>query len=101
MYGLINIGFGNVVIGDRVIVIVNPESAPLKRLKDGAKDDGKLIDATYGRRTRSILITDSNHVILSAIQPETISDRFQSSFREMKEVMAQPPEDRVKSKSKP
>lgn len=101
MYGLINIGFGNVVIGDRVIVIVNPESAPLKRLKDGAKDDGKLIDATYGRRTRSILITDSNHVILSAIQPETISDRFQSSFREMKEVMEQSPENKVKSKSKP
>ncbi len=83
MYGLINIGFGNVVIGDRVIVIVNPESAPLKRLKDGAKDDRKLIDATYGRKTRSILITDSNHVILSAIQPETIAQRFQESFNQM------------------
>ncbi len=86
MYGLINIGFGNVVIGDRVIVIVNPESAPLKRLKDGAKDDGKLIDATYGRKTRSILITDSNHVILSAIQPETIAQRFQESFEQMEEA---------------
>ncbi len=101
MYGLINIGFGNVVIGDRIIVIVNPESAPLKRLKDGAKDDGKLIDATYGRRTRSILITDSNHVILSAIQPETISERFQSSFQEMREVMEQNSENRTKSKAKP
>ncbi|HEU23726.1 MAG: DUF370 domain-containing protein [Mesoaciditoga sp.] len=100
MYGLINIGFGNVVIGDRVIVIVNPESAPLKRLKDGAKDDGKLIDATYGRRTRSILITDSNHVILSAIQPETISERFQASFREMKEITEKAPEKVPESKTK-
>lgn len=87
MYGLINIGFGNVVIGDRVIVIVNPESAPLKRLKDGAKDDGKLIDATYGRKTRSILITDSNHVILSAIQPETIAQRFKESFTQIEEAL--------------
>ncbi|HCZ07123.1 MAG: extracellular matrix regulatory protein [Thermotogota bacterium] len=76
MYGLINIGFGNVVVGDRVIAIVNPESSPLKRLKEQAKDEGKLIDATYGRKTRSILITDSNHIILSAIQPETIATRF-------------------------
>ncbi|MCD6253988.1 MAG: DUF370 domain-containing protein [Thermotogae bacterium] len=76
MYGLINIGFGNVVVGDRVIAIVNPESSPLKRLKEQAKDEGKLIDATYGRKTRSILITDSNHIILSAIQPETIAMRF-------------------------
>jgi len=73
---LINIGFGNVVVGDRVIAIVNPESSPLKRLKEQAKDEGKLIDATYGRKTRSILITDSNHIILSAIQPETIAMRF-------------------------
>lgn len=87
MYGLINIGFGNVVIGDRVIVIVNPESAPLKRLKDGAKDGRKLIDATYGRKTRSILITDSNHVILSAIQPETIAQRFQESFTQIEEAL--------------
>ncbi len=87
MYGLINIGFGNVVIGDRVIVIVNPESAPLKRLKDGAKDDGKLIDATYGRKTRSILITDSNHVILSAIQPETIAQRFKEYLMQKEEPL--------------
>lgn len=100
MYGLINIGFGNVVIGDRVIVIVNPESAPLKRLKDGAKDDGKLIDATYGRRTRSILITDSNHVILSAIQPETISERFQASFQEMREAIEKSSEGKTKAKTK-
>ncbi|SHE38309.1 hypothetical protein SAMN02745164_00336 [Marinitoga hydrogenitolerans DSM 16785] len=80
MYGLINIGFGNVVIGDRVIAIVNPESSPLKRLKDIAKEEGKLIDATYGRKTRAIVITDSNHIILSAIQPETISGRFMQNF---------------------
>jgi|UniRef100_A0A7V3RDG9 regulator of extracellular matrix RemA (YlzA/DUF370 family) len=98
MYGLINIGFGNVVIGDRVIVIVNPESAPLKRLKDGARDDGKLIDATYGRRTRSILITDSNHVILSAIQPETIAERFQSSFEDMEEATRNA-ENKIRTKS--
>lgn len=80
MFGLINIGFGNVVAGDRVIAIVNPESAPLKRLKEDAKGEGKLIDATYGRKTRSILITDSNHIILSAIQPETIAQRFIESM---------------------
>ncbi len=97
MYGLINIGFGNVVIGDRVIVIVNPESAPLKRLKDGAKDDGKLIDATYGRKTRSILITDSNHVILSAIQPETIAQRFKEAFTQIEEAL-QVVESKVKSR---
>jgi len=87
MYGLINIGFGNVISGDRVIAIVNPESAPLKRLKDEAKDEGKLIDATYGRKTRAILITDSNHIILSAIQPETIAQRFKQSMIEIEESL--------------
>ncbi len=85
MYGLINIGFGNVISGDRVIAIVNPESAPLKRLKEEAKEEGKLIDATYGRKTRAILITDSNHIILSAIQPETIAQRFKQSLLEIEE----------------
>ncbi len=87
MYGLINIGFGNVVAGDRVIAIVNPESAPLKRMKEEAKNEGKLIDATYGRKTRAILITDSNHIILSAIQPETIAQRFKQSFLEIEELL--------------
>jgi len=87
MYGLINIGFGNVIAGDRVIAIVNPESSPVKRLKDEAKAAGKLIDATYGRKTRAILITDSNHVILSAIQPETIAQRFRSSLIEIEKVL--------------
>ncbi len=88
MYGLINIGFGNVISGDRVIAIVNPESAPLKRLKEEAKDEGKLIDATYGRKTRAIIITDSNHIILSAIQPETIAQRFKESMIEIEETLS-------------
>jgi len=87
MYGLINIGFGNVIAGDRVIAIVNPESSPLKRMKDEAKMEGKLIDATYGRKTRSIIITDSNHIILSAIQPETIAQRFMQSFYEIEKSL--------------
>lgn len=87
MFGLISIGFGNVIAGDRVIAIVNPESAPLKRLKEDAKNEGKLIDATYGRKTRSILITDSNHIILSAIQPETIAQRFIESMVEIEKQL--------------
>ena len=87
MYGLINIGFGNVVSGDRVIAIVNPESSPVKRMKDEAKAAGKLIDATYGRKTRAILITDSNHVILSALQPETIAQRFKSSLLDIEKAL--------------
>ncbi len=75
---LINIGFGNTIVSDRVIAIVSPASAPMKRLKDEAREAGRLIDATQGRRTRSIIITDSNHVVLSAIQAETISQRFSS-----------------------
>ncbi|MGI0480488.1 extracellular matrix/biofilm regulator RemA [Geminocystis sp. CENA526] len=73
---LINIGFGNIVTANRVIAIVSPESAPIKRLITDAKEKGQLIDATYGRRTRAVIITDSNHVILSAIQPETVANRF-------------------------
>ncbi len=73
---LINIGFGNYVLASRVIGIVNPASSPMKRLREDARGDGRLIDATQGRKTRSILVTDSNHIILSAIQPETISQRF-------------------------
>ncbi|NCO24449.1 MAG: DUF370 domain-containing protein [Candidatus Infernicultor aquiphilus] len=75
---LVNIGFGNFVNSTRVITILNPEprSAPMKRIKEEAKIQKKLIDATYGRRTRAIIITDSNHIILSSIQPETIAHRF-------------------------
>jgi len=73
---LINIGFGNIVSANRVIAIVSPESAPIKRIITEARETGKLVDATYGRRTRAVIITDSNHVVLSAIQPETVAHRF-------------------------
>jgi len=73
---MLNIGFGNVVAANRVVAIVSPNSAPIKRLKDEARDEKRLIDITHGRKTRSVLITDSNHVILSAIQTETISQRL-------------------------
>ena len=73
---LVNIGFGNVVSAARVIAIVTPGSSPMKRLREEAKKRGKLVDATEGRRTRSIIVTDSDHVILSALQAETITQRF-------------------------
>ena len=73
---LINIGFGNMVSANRLVAIVSPESAPIKRIIQDAKDKGMLIDATYGRRTRAVIITDSDHVILSAVQPETIANRL-------------------------
>ena len=73
---LINIGFGNIVSGNRVIAIVSPESAPIKRIISDARERGQLIDATYGRRTRAVIIMDSSQVILSAIQPETVANRF-------------------------
>ncbi|MCM3739103.1 DUF370 domain-containing protein [Oceanobacillus luteolus] len=72
---LINIGFGNVVSANRIISIVSPESAPIKRIITVARDNNKLVDATYGRRTRAVIITDSDHVILSAVQPETVGQR--------------------------
>jgi regulator of extracellular matrix RemA (YlzA/DUF370 family) len=75
---LINIGFGNIVSANRIIVIVSPESAPIKRIIGEARDRGMLVDATYGRRTRAVIITDSGHVILSAVQPETVKHRLQS-----------------------
>lgn len=73
---LINIGFGNIVSANRIITIVSPESAPIKRLIQESKDKGNAVDATCGRRTRAVLIMDSGHVILSAIQPETIASRL-------------------------
>ncbi len=73
---LINIGFGNVVSASRVIAVVAPGSSPIKRLREEARDRGKLIDATQGRKTRSIVVTDSDHIILSALQVETITQRF-------------------------
>lgn len=72
----INIGFGNMVSANRVVTLVSPDSAPMKRLIQDARDAGRVIDASCGRRTRSVIITDSDHVILSAVQAETISNRL-------------------------
>ncbi len=72
---LINIGFGNMVSASRIVAIVSPDSAPIKRIVQEARDRGIVIDATYGRRTRAVLIMDSDHVVLSALQPETIAGR--------------------------
>jgi regulator of extracellular matrix RemA (YlzA/DUF370 family) len=74
---LINVGFGNIVSAGKIVAIVSPESAPIKRIIQEARDRGVLIDATYGRRTRAVIITDSDHVILSALQPETIAHRLE------------------------
>ncbi len=73
---LINIGFGNIVSVNRIIAIISPESAPVKRIIQEARADKRLVDATYGRKTRAVVIMDSNHVLLSAVQPETVSNRF-------------------------
>jgi len=74
----VNIGFGNIVVANRIVAVVSPDSAPIKRIIQEAKEEKKLLDATYGRRTRAVIITDSDHIILSSIQPETISGRISS-----------------------
>ncbi len=79
---LLTIGFGNTVVADRVVAILTPNSSPMKRIKDEAREARCLIDATHGRKTRAIIITDSNHVILSAVLAETISTRFEALVRE-------------------
>ncbi|MBB5323732.1 hypothetical protein HNQ34_000824 [Anoxybacillus tepidamans] len=73
---LVNIGYGNMVSASRIISIVNPDSAPIKRIVQDARESGKLIDATHGRRTRAVIIMDSDHVILSSVQPETVAHRL-------------------------
>ncbi|GAA0707880.1 DUF370 domain-containing protein [Paraclostridium ghonii] len=73
---LINIGYGNVVMANKVVAIVSPESAPIRRLIQESKESGRLIDATYGRKTRAVIITDSQYIILSSVQPETVAHRF-------------------------
>lgn len=79
---LLNIGFGNTVVADRVVAIVAPTSSPMKRLRDEARKERHLVDATQGRRTRSIIVMDSNHIFLSAIQYETVSQRFEDLKKE-------------------
>ena len=73
----INIGFGNMVAADRIVALVSPDSAPIKRIIQDAKQKGNLVDATYGRRCKAVLFTDSDHIILSAISPETIANRIE------------------------
>lgn len=82
---LINIGFGNIVSANRIISIVSPESAPIKRIINEARERNMLIDATYGRRTRAVIIADSDHVILSAVQPETVAQRVFNNKDEVSE----------------
>ena len=76
---LVNVGFGNYVLASRVVAIVNPLSSPMRRLRDDAKSEGRLVDVSQGRKTRAILVTDSNHVILSAISADTLGQRFAQS----------------------
>ena len=73
---LVHVGFGNMIVAERIVAIIQPSSSPVKRLKEEAREVGRLIDATKGRKTRAIIVTDSNHVLLSAIQPETIVNRI-------------------------
>ena len=84
---LLNIGFGNMVNASRLTAIVSPESAPIKRLVQEARDKGALIDATYGRKTRAVLIMDSDHVVLSALQPETVAGRMEGDVTPAEEEM--------------
>ncbi len=73
---LLNIGYGNVVVASRVVAVIGPSAAPIRRLREEARDRGKLVDATQGRKTRSVIVTDSDHVVLSAVQAETIAQRL-------------------------
>ncbi|MDO4519372.1 MAG: DUF370 domain-containing protein [Eubacteriales bacterium] len=82
MAKLINIGFGNVVNSDKIVVIVSPDAAPVKRLIQNAKGSASLIDATQGRKTKSVIVTDDDHIILSAVQAETIAKRFSDTINE-------------------
>ncbi|ADQ40531.1 protein of unknown function DUF370 [Caldicellulosiruptor acetigenus I77R1B] len=82
---LINIGFGNIVSANRLIAIVSPDSAPIKRIIQEARERGMLIDATYGRRTRAVIITDADYVILSSVQPETVAHRIIEPEEEFEE----------------
>ena len=86
---LINIGFGNIVSAGRIIAVVSPDSAPIKRIVQEARDSERLIDASYGRRTRSVVIMDSDHVVLSAVQPETIAHRMAGDTEDIKADMIQ------------
>lgn len=97
---LLNIGFGNTVVADRVVAILSPNSSPMKRVKDEAREERCLIDVTHGRKTRAIIITDSNHVILSAIQAETVASRFEALMKEEQEKQDEKQDEKEKEKGK-
>ena len=82
---LINIGFGNTVSGDKIVAIVSPDSAPIKRMVQEAKENGTAIDATFGRKTRAVIIMDSDHIVLSAVQAETIASRIDKDIKDISE----------------
>ncbi len=82
---LLNLGFGNTVVADKVVAILSPNSSPMKRVKDEAREDRRLVDVTHGRKTRAVIITESNHVILSAIQAETVSSRYEALLNQDEE----------------
>ena len=82
---LVNIGFGNIIAANKIVAIVSPESAPIKRMIQESKERGMLIDATHGRRTRAVIITDTDHIILSAVSPETIANRAEESSENAKQ----------------
>ncbi len=90
---LINIGFGNVVVASRLVAIVSPDSSPIKRIIQDARDKGSLIDATYGRRTRAVIITDSDHIILSAVQAETVANRVHGNRDDDDDMIEEEEED--------
>lgn len=83
---LLNLGFGNTVVAEKVVAILSPNSSPMKRVKDEAKEEKRLIDVTHGRKTRAVIVMESNHVVLSAIQAETLSSRFESLVSPQPEV---------------
>jgi len=82
---LLNLGFGNTVVAHKVVAILSPNSSPMKRVKDEAREEKRLVDITHGRKTRAVIITESNHVILSSIQAETVSSRFESLLNQEEE----------------
>ncbi|CAB1128530.1 Putative regulatory protein Teth39_1325 [Candidatus Hydrogenisulfobacillus filiaventi] len=98
---LVNIGFGNIVSANRIVAIVSPDSAPIKRIISEARDRGVLIDATYGRRTRAVIVTDSDHVILSAVQPETVANRLASREVPAEETVEEEEEEAEPAASEP
>ncbi len=96
---LVNIGFGNIVSASRIVAIVSPESAPIKRLVQEAKDNKIVVDATYGRRTRAVLIMDSGHIILSAVQPETVAGRVDRDISSSPIIAEIPDEEKEKNEA--